>query len=46
MVENFAFYSLAYDALPEDQMRELAGEADFVIDQDQNGGTSSTARPT
>jgi hypothetical protein len=37
MAENFAFYSQTYDALPEEQMRELAGETDFAIDQDENG---------
>jgi hypothetical protein len=37
MAENFAFYSPIYDALPEERMRELAGEADFAIEQAKDG---------
>lgn len=37
MAENFAFYSTTYDTLPDEQMRKLAGEADFAIEQHENG---------
>ena len=37
MAENFTFYSQTYDALPEERMRELAGEADFAAEQDKDG---------
>src|SRR5262249_23318924 len=30
--EQFAFYAQTYDALPEEQMRRLAGSADFSIE--------------
>ena len=45
MAENFAFYSQTYDALPGEQMRELAGEADFataVEVVDELGGVAGT----
>jgi hypothetical protein len=37
MPENFAFYSQTYDSLPEEQMRALAGEADFTLQQSGDG---------
>jgi hypothetical protein len=37
MAENFAFYSQASDALPEERLRELAGGADFAVEQDNDG---------
>ncbi|HZV06332.1 MAG TPA: DUF4272 domain-containing protein [Gemmataceae bacterium] len=37
MPENFAFYAQTYDSLPEEQMRALAGEADFAIEQTAEG---------
>jgi hypothetical protein len=37
MPENFAFYSQIYDELPEERMRELAGEADFTVEQTEDG---------
>jgi hypothetical protein len=37
MAENFAFYSQTYDALPEEQMRGLAGDADFAIETTPDG---------
>src|SRR5262249_52397597 len=37
MAENFAFYSQTYDALPEERMRELAGAADFAVEQTAAG---------
>jgi hypothetical protein len=37
MAENFRFYSQTYDALPKERMRELAGEADFAIEQAEDG---------
>ncbi len=37
MAENFAFYSQSYDALPEERMRELAGDADFKVENAADG---------
>jgi hypothetical protein len=37
MAENFGIYSQTYDSLPEEQMRELAGEADFAVEQSAAG---------
>ncbi|HEY7314476.1 MAG TPA: DUF4272 domain-containing protein [Gemmataceae bacterium] len=37
MAENFSFYSQSYDALPEERMRELTGEADFAVEQTEDG---------
>ena len=41
LAENFAFYSPIYDALPEGQMRQLAGEADFAVEQAKDGRVGS-----
>jgi hypothetical protein len=38
VAENFMLYSQTYDALPEEQMRRLAGEADFGIEEEPGGG--------
>lgn len=35
MPENFAFYSQTYDALPVEQMRQLAGEAEFAVEEQE-----------
>jgi hypothetical protein len=37
MAENFAFYSQTYDALPEDQMRQLAEGAEFRVETAEGG---------
>jgi hypothetical protein len=37
MAENFAFYSQTYDVLPEEQMRGLAGDADFAVEEGEEG---------
>jgi hypothetical protein len=44
MPENFAFYSQAHDALPEEQMRRLAGDAEFTVGTASDGGRSFTYR--
>jgi len=40
MPEHFTFYSAAYDVLPEEHMRDLAGEADFAVKERDEGGRS------
>jgi len=40
MPEHFAFYSSAYESLPEDNMRSLAGDAAFSIKDSDEGGRS------
>jgi hypothetical protein len=40
MPEHFAFYSAAYDTLPEDNMRALAGDAEFAVKDSDEGGRS------
>jgi hypothetical protein len=37
MAENFAFYAQTCDSLPEEQMRGLAGEADFSVETGPDG---------
>lgn len=37
MAENFTFYSQIYDTLPEEQMRDLAGRADFAVERTEDG---------
>jgi hypothetical protein len=37
MAENFAFYSQTHDALPEERMRELAGNGNFAVEQADDG---------
>jgi hypothetical protein len=44
MPENFAFYSQTTDALPEEQMRRLAGDAEFSVGTASDGGRSFTYR--
>jgi hypothetical protein len=41
MAENFAIYCQTCEALPEERMRELAGEAEFAVAED-DGGRSFT----
>jgi hypothetical protein len=38
VAENFTLYAQTYDALPEEQMRRLAGDADFSTGTDDDGG--------
>jgi hypothetical protein len=40
MSEHFAFYSSAYESLPEDHMRALAGDAEFAVKDSAEGGRS------
>lgn len=40
MPEHFAFYSTTYDSLPDDHMRQLAGDAEFVIRENDDGSRS------
>jgi hypothetical protein len=44
MPENFAFYSQTHDALPEEHMRRLAGDAEFSVGTAGDGGRSFTFR--
>lgn len=37
MAENFTFYAQTYDALPDEQMRQLAGKAKFSADPTPDG---------
>jgi hypothetical protein len=37
MAENFAFYSQIYDALPEERMCDLTGEANFAVQETEDG---------
>jgi len=44
MPEHFTVYAQTYDALPEEQMRRLARDADFDIGRDDEGGRTFTYR--
>jgi hypothetical protein len=37
MADNFAFYAQTCDALPDERMRELAGDADRAVEQTDDG---------
>jgi hypothetical protein len=44
MPEDFAYYSQTYRSLPEDQMRLLAGDAEFSASEEKDGGHTFTYR--
>jgi hypothetical protein len=44
VAENLAIYSQTYDALPDEEMRRMAGKAKFSSEQTKDGGRSFTYR--